>query len=229
MKRLVRAGIGILLSLSTILSVAQESDCDAGLRFFSHPQLATDSICIPVNPERIAVLDPFTFEFSIVLDIPLIATPEIYIDEFTSSFPAYADRFEDVTDTGVPVNLEALLFAQPDIILCRRSACENSFEQLREIAPTVMFDNEGASDWRESSRFYAQVLDLDGEIAYFEDTLDERLDALASEVEMRFGDTSPTISVLRVRPGQLRFYFEDSFAGTTWSTVGLTSPETQSD
>ncbi|MEM9955413.1 MAG: ABC transporter substrate-binding protein [Chloroflexota bacterium] len=221
-----------LVSMVTVLWIftltsAQEVDCETDSYLFEHEHLATESLCIPENAERIAVLDPFTFEFAVALDVPIVATPQIYIEQFTTNFPSYSDAFDAVNDTSIPLNLESLLTANVDIILCRRSACEDSFEQLAQVAPTVMFDNESASDWRESSRFYAEVLGIDDTLVDVEATFDARLTMLAEELEATFGEQAPSISVLRVRPGQLRFYFEDSSAGIIWSSVGFTSPETQ--
>ncbi|NDJ62395.1 MAG: iron-siderophore ABC transporter substrate-binding protein [Chloroflexi bacterium] len=222
MKRLLIA----LLSLIVLLPVsAQDSPCADGFRLIEH---ALGETCVPENPQRIIALDPFTFETMVALDLPIVATPAIYVDELTGKFPQFGERLSDVVDTGIPINIERLLEAEPDVILCRQTACDSLYEQLSAIAPTVFFDNSGAVDWRESARFFAEVVGHGEALAEVEATFDARLDNLRDAITADF-NRPPTVSVLRIRPEQLRLYFEDSFPWAVLSAVGFTSPEGQSD
>lgn len=50
------------------LSASAGSLCDAGFRRFDHELLATDPICIPENPQRIAFIDS-TIAYGIALGV----------------------------------------------------------------------------------------------------------------------------------------------------------------
>ena len=199
--------------------------CEVGFNEVNHAQ---GTNCVPDNPQRIVALDPFTFEAMVALDRPVVATPAIYVDELTAKFPQFSDRLAPVADTGLPINTEVLLATGPDVILCRQTACDDLYDQLNAIAPTVFFDNSSAVDWRESARFFAEVIGQQDRMAELEVAFDARLDALQEAINAQF-DAPPTASVLRIRPSQLRLYFEESFAWTVLSTVGFTSPQAQAD
>ncbi|MFW5709340.1 MAG: ABC transporter substrate-binding protein [Chloroflexota bacterium] len=201
------------------------STCATGTREVAHAQGTT---CVPETPQRIVALDPFTFETMVALNLPIIATPAIYVDELTDKFPQFNDKLSDVVDTGIPINIETLLEAEPDVILCRQTACDGLYEQLSAIAPTVFFDNSGAADWRESARFFAEVIGHGEALAEVEVTFEARLDNLRDVVTAEF-NRPLTVSVLRIRPEQLRLYFEDSFPWTVLSAADFTSPEGQAD
>ncbi|MEO0599466.1 MAG: ABC transporter substrate-binding protein [Chloroflexota bacterium] len=227
---MIKYGVLLLIILSmTLTLVAQDSTCEAGFVWLENDRLASDPLCVPQNPERIVALDPFTFELLVALDIPLVAIPQVYVETLTSNFSQFDDYFTDILDTGIPVNFETLLAATPDIILCRQSACADQYDSLSQVAPTVMFANESAADWRDSAHFYAEVLNTTDELATVEAQFDERLATLTGLVEMNFPDQAPTITVLRVRPNQLRLYFAESSAGVVWSEAGFVSPDSQSD
>jgi len=222
MKRLLIA----LLSLIVLLPVsAQDNPCEDGFRLIEH---ALGETCVPENPQRIVALDPFTFETMIALDLPVVATPAIYIDELTVKFPQFSERLSDVINTGIPINIETLLGVAPDVILCRQTACDGLYEQLSAVAPTVFFDNSGASDWRESARFFAEVVGHEEALAEVEATFEARLENLRDAIAAEF-NSPPTVSALRIRPEQLRLYFEVSFPWTVLSAVGFTSPDGQAE
>ncbi|MEM7331131.1 MAG: ABC transporter substrate-binding protein [Chloroflexota bacterium] len=201
------------------------ADCAANTLLFTHDMLVNDAVCIPERPTRIAALDPFTFEAMVALDAPMVATSGAYMDELLTYAPQFDEMLQSVTDSSSPVNFETLIDVQPDVILCRRTACERNARRLRQIAPTVIFDNTSAADWRESARFYAEVIGMETEMAAIEQDYDERAAMIAASL----GDQSTTLSVMRIQPGRLRLYFERSFAGTVLAAAGFVYPDGQAD
>ncbi|MEM7798029.1 MAG: iron-siderophore ABC transporter substrate-binding protein [Chloroflexota bacterium] len=199
---------------------ASEADCSNGDRFFEHEKLSGDPICIPQQPTRIVALDPFTFEAMIALDAPLVASSDAYMRELLTHAPQLAPQLEEVVNSGIPVNYETLIDLEPDIILCRRTACNRQLRRLRQIAPTVVFDNQSAADWRESARFFAEAIGMQAEMAALEAGYDQRTEMMRSIV----GSEPPKISVMRIQPDRLRLYFNQSFAGIVLTDAGFTFP-----
>lgn len=179
------------------------------------------------QPQRIVALDPFTFEAMVALNAPMVATPGVYINEFLAKFPEYADRFESMERLTSPPEVEQLIVVEPDAILCRESACGRSVRRYRRIAPTVVFENESSADWQVSSRFMAEAIGMAEEHQRIEDHYRKRVATFREALERRFGDNRPTVSTLRVMPGRLRLYFDESFAGVVLSDIGLERPAAQ--
>ena len=120
-----------------------------------------------------------------------------------------------------------MLAAAPDVILCRQTACDGSYDELSQIAPTIFFTNESSADWQESARFFAQAINMTDAIDTLEADYAERIEVFEAALVDAFGATSPTVSVLRVLPERLRLYFGESFAGVVLQDAGMQYPPAQ--
>jgi iron complex transport system substrate-binding protein len=144
-----------------------------------------------------------------------------------AKFPQFEPALAEVTDVGIPFNFEALLAVNPDVILCRQTACDDSYDALSEIAPTIVFANESSADWQASARFFAQAINMTDAIDALEADYAERIDVFEATLVDAFGAASLTVSVLRVLPERLRLYFGESFAGVVLQNAGLQYPSAQ--
>ena len=111
---------------------------------------------VPVSPQRVVVLDTAPLDAALALGIQPIGTivygqPPEYLKEQIQDI--------EIVGEGNQPNLETILRLKPDLILGSKVGLEDRYEQLAQIAPTVLTDGSGrASDWQENLQLYAQAL-----------------------------------------------------------------------
>lgn len=149
------------LVVTVIPAAAQESKCEAGFRLFDHELLATDPVCIPENPQRIASFENAATELLLFTDKEIVGTFGAFTkDEMSASLPPLADKLAPLTGFEWPLNLELLLETSPDLI----ATYENEtmpYDQLSQIAPTVIFAAGIAEgDWKTATEFWSEVFNV---------------------------------------------------------------------
>jgi iron complex transport system substrate-binding protein len=153
----------MLLLLSSITIVAQgETACEGGFRLFNHELLATDPVCVPENPQRIAVQDIAAAELMYALDIEPIAIAADWVNALFGSLPAplgpeLLSYYENIPSFGgFEINLEALLEAQPDLILLNTSySSPEIVDELSLIAPVIVTDTVL---WKDITAMWGEAL-----------------------------------------------------------------------
>jgi len=199
------------------------TECEEGFRIFTH---AMGESCIPEDPQRVVTLEYFSLETAMAVDVkPIGANMNGDIND--QKVPLQ-DRLEGITPVGANLaepNLELILSLKPDLILSIDIFAEEIYEQLSEIAPTVVYEFQGSGEWKEILRFYADAL---GRQEAGEQALDEYLSRV-EELRQVLGDEreSLEISVVRVGQEQLTLYLKTSFIGTILEDVGLPRPPAQ--
>jgi len=206
--------------------------CEQGYRLFEHEYLGSDAVCVPENPERIAVLDLSLLEVVLIQGIEPVAMYEYGRDLIARSNPeinvdviGLTAATADVGNSGAP-NLEVLLETAPDLIIASEyTATTAGLDVLQEIAPTVVFSYPlSQSEYRSSVEFVTAVLGTP-------ETGDEilaGLDArLADFQDLMGGDLSTTnISLVRLRDSLILFV-GGSFGDHLIHEAGLSRPEQQ--
>nr|WP_281372133.1 ABC transporter substrate-binding protein [Modestobacter versicolor] len=118
---------------------------------------------------------------------------------------------------GIPVvatvaepNLEAVLQAEPDLILAAAGLEQDQYDQLAAIAPTVVPDTTTGGDWQEPLHVYAQALGADDELTEELDSITDRATALAdqgaldgSAAVLRWMANGPLVMNSALMPGAL--------------------------
>lgn len=162
---------------------------------------------IPAAPKKIAVLLDYYADHMLELGIkPHASTTSLVDHQF---LPYIADRMEGVIPLGASEspNLEALLKAEPDLILAYAPSHQDIEDSLRKIAPTLMLDGELMNDWRQL------LLEL-GRIVGQEELAQQKLndyltkaESAQEELNRRAGEE--VFVVMRVMPKELRVYGVD--------------------
>jgi iron complex transport system substrate-binding protein len=215
----------IMLAGITGTAIAQDSDattCDDTFRAIEH---AAGTTCVPDDPQRVVVLHPvFMIDNVYALGIEPIGTA-IYTNRY-----AVAPYLEDLgyfdpdatTSLGnlVEPNLELMLELEPDLIL---GLPVHDFELLSDIAPTVIFDYD-QSQWAEFLLDMGDVLNRQGEALALLNEYEDRVQVVREAIG---NPANIDVSVVRVRPGSLRLYVNNSFAGSVLSDVVLDRPAPQ--
>jgi iron complex transport system substrate-binding protein len=187
---------------------AQNTECEAGFRLFDHELLATDPVCVPENPQRIAMMDTIGIELMFVLDTPPAVQIGAYTDQLLMNFPALEEEvtlfFESIPDVGFPSpNPEVILQAQPDLIVIYDFAMQFA-DQLNAIAPTVFVQLLPGVDLELAFDFHAQLLGLEDEVATLLATYGERTAALGMLIDEPIAEQS--IVVARLDAAGLSFF-----------------------
>ncbi|MBP1989889.1 ABC transporter substrate-binding protein [Paenibacillus eucommiae] len=112
-------------------------------------------ISIPAEPQRVIGLSVVYPEFLYALGVTPIAVQNYHPD-----FPAYIkEPFKDTLKMGIgkSPNFEAILTANPDLIIAPTWWADKDYEQLSKIAPTVLLPQR--DKWQDELRDIAEVLD----------------------------------------------------------------------
>lgn len=208
--------------------------CADGQREYTHPALGTvDSVCIPEDPQRIAVFDPNMTSFMIQIGAEPVAHLDIWLTSLVQSHPGLADEVDAWTANSTSVgpapgefNLEALAAADPDIVLTADHYITEVRDQIEAIAPVVAFDyfTNPAADWSGILEIYADAANLDAELAESLTGIEQRIDVLASELEDQEGET---VSIVTNYTGDFQVLLSEWPVSLILERVGLARPDSQ--
>lgn len=176
---------------------------------------------VPVNPQRVVVLDTGELDNALALGAPIIGAPVAEAREYQAYL---ADQLDGITDTGAisEPSLETILTLKPDLILGSKQRHEAIYEQLSAIAPTV-FTESLRVPWQDNFKLHAAALGNSAEAEQIVAAYDVR----TAQIRAALGDNPPTISIIRFRPGQVRLYLKSSYIGYILQDVGLPRPPAQ--
>lgn len=177
---------------------------------------------IPAEPERVASLG--VEDELVTLGVtPAVWAPEDYLKPTLPEVPTAGTSYEP--------NLEAVLAAQPDLILLEQSEGfedRTVYEQLSRVAPTVVILWYGSDDPRDYLRAVGKVLGMseeaEAEIAAYEARLRDARDRLRQTV----GDAP--VAFVRAHPREFRLYGTQGYTNILYSDapgigLGLTPPD----
>lgn len=203
------------------------TECVSGLRLFEHPQLATNPLCVPEDPQRIVTLDRLSFETLIVLDIQPVGAYSGYMENFQIDFPEIKDRVAGITDVGTleSPNVETLVASNPDLIIGDVGRHGQFYDDLSEIAPTTLYQFQHSGQWQDVAMFVTDIVDAKAELEQITQQYETRLVALQNI--MGESATTKEISVVRIMPRNVRLYAKDSFLGSIIADAGLSRPASQ--
>ncbi|MEM7800909.1 MAG: ABC transporter substrate-binding protein [Chloroflexota bacterium] len=213
-----------------------ESDsCEDGFVLFDHEFLATDPVCIPENPERVAALDLASIELMLASGQELIAgsTPlTFFLGNVAPEWgAAFAAQTAGLPALGFPTNLEVLVEVDPDLIVTSVNFMEPGVEeQMAEIAPTVIYNNasqERFQEWVPNLLFAGAAMGLSEEAEALVAGYEERVAALQGALGDSIDGQTVSVVLPREEEGTLGMRMGGSFSGTIFNDVGIQAPEAQ--
>lgn len=173
------------------------------------------------KPERIVVLDSGELDGVLALGITPVG---MATTAGQNGVPSYlADKAKDIKTVGgiSELNLEAIAALKPDLILGSKLRANDLYDKLSAIAPTVMSIRPGFP-WKEDFLLLADSLGEENKATQLLNDYQKRADEVKSKVT-----GSPTISLVRFRPGEIRLYGNLSFIGVILKDIGLPRPKIQ--
>ncbi|MNJ50757.1 putative siderophore-binding lipoprotein YfiY precursor [compost metagenome] len=162
---------------------------------------------IPAEPKKIAVLLDYYSDHLLELGIkPHASTTSLVDNQF---LPYIANKMEGVIPLGASEspNLEALLEAEPDLIIAYEPSHQQIEDSLRKIAPTLLLDGDLMNDWRQ---LFLELGTVVGKEELAQQKLNEYLlkaEAAKQELDRKVGEE--VFVVMRVMPKELRVYGVD--------------------
>jgi iron complex transport system substrate-binding protein len=162
------------------------------------------------------------------LEVPLVlATPVARQDYLNAKLEEQGVEIAPLADT---VNFEAVLAAQPDLIVASSQLDEAAYAQLQKIAPTIAFSRSG---WRDSLPELGAALGLEDRAAAVLGEHEKRIAAARKEIEAYIG-SGETAAFLRVQEEDMRLFFpsilEDpnpyaGYVSIAYEGLGLKAPQ----
>lgn len=123
----------------------------------TYKDMAGNDVVIKEKPKRIAVAFFHFLEPWFGLGVTPVAgdSAKDLLDGFLSLAP-YAKDKAQVMDLGDPMSLERILESKPDLIISATPYNDKIHEQLKQIAPVVVFKNE--MDWKTRLTEFAKLV-----------------------------------------------------------------------
>jgi iron complex transport system substrate-binding protein len=228
-----RTLLPVLAACSALLMggcASTEATEDAGSSDFSVTiEHAMGTTTIEGEPQRIVALDSSYADTTLLLEKELVGITTYR--GYSTDLPEYlGDAREEYASDVVSVgeleapSLEKIAALEPDLIVSAKIRHEALYDQLSQIAPTIMSETTGAT-FKDNIRLLAQAV---GEEELAEEKIADYEQA-AAEVGTAINDKAghPTISVTRFLDGPTRLYLKDTYSGIVLDDAGLARPKAQ--
>ncbi|WP_143167858.1 ABC transporter substrate-binding protein [Chroogloeocystis siderophila] len=139
-------------SSNSVSNSPLQSDC----RIVEH---AMGKTCVPLNPQRVVTIDPFSLENVLAFGIqPVgVAASSDWLEDRDYLRDSLLN-IETVGDFTQP-SLEKILTLKPDLIL-GLTEDKKIYSQLMQIAPTILFDFASSGQWKDILMHNAETLGM---------------------------------------------------------------------
>ncbi|APO46469.1 hypothetical protein BS614_22160 [Paenibacillus xylanexedens] len=158
---------------------------------------------IPANPQKIVGLSVVYPEFLYSLGIVPIA-----VQNYHEDFPSYLQEpFANTMKMGIgrTPNFEALMEADPDLIIAPDWWSKKDYDQLTLIAPTVLLPQR--DDWRDELRDMAKILDKEEQAEKVIQDLVDKEKVAAAKLDKLIGEE--TVLYIRVMEKEIVLHGEN--------------------
>jgi iron complex transport system substrate-binding protein len=187
---------------------------------------------VPINPQRVVTLDTGHLANALALGIQPVGSTAWYRTEHQSGLspvePYLVDRTEELTILGYgfsadQVSLEKLLTLQPDLIMAV-SPHKAIYNQLSQIAPTVLYDYASGDGWKNFLRSSSEALGKTQEAETLLSEYDQRIQDFKQKMGSRL---SMQVSVIHPLREGSRIMYKEFFGGSVIQDAGLSRPPEQ--
>ena len=179
---------------------------------------------IPANPERIVDLSGNSDILSI-LGYKVIGTANSDAYDYTKCPSYLEDTLEGAEILGYSMqdtmDVEAIMNLNPDLIVIS-TVQEKMYDQLNEIAPTVMIQLE-ALNWKDDVRSFAKVFNKEDVANEWLENYEAKAKEAGDKIKKEYGEDTSYLSVL-ASGGQLFIFDGAGFGSVLYEDMGLTKP-----
>jgi iron complex transport system substrate-binding protein len=178
--------------------------------------------CVPLNPQRLVVLGVPTMANALALGVKPVGTV-LYFDKIPPYLKGKLDGIKTVGTSGQP-NLEKILTLRPDLIIAMNE-WGVSYQQLSQIAPTVVDNWQGYPSWKDHFNFVAEVLAKTEAAEQVWANYEQRIQKLRAALNDKYRDIE--VSYVYLCCGGISIDLKNSFSGMILDEAGLSRPPTQ--
>ena len=180
---------------------------------------------IPADPQRIVDLSGNS-DILEILGYDVIGTANSDAYDYTK-FPSYLEETLDgATILGYSMqdtmDVEAVMNLNPDLIIIS-TVQEKMYDQLSEIAPTVMIQLE-ALNWKDDIMTLAEILGREDVAKEWLLNYEEKASAAGAEIRGEYGEDTTYLSFL-ASGGQFFVFDGAGFGSVLYDDMGLAKPE----
>ncbi len=188
---------------------------------------ATGPVLVPGEPMRVVVLDTDVLDSALTLGITpvgaaLPARDARYPDYWPTSRTAGIRLVGPAGATDLPT-VRAL---RPDLILSNQARDGDRYDQLRELAPTVLTQTTGAP-WKANFQLHAQALSREAAAAAFVGSYQKHTGQVVQALSAAKLSGRKVSLVRFVEGGGIRLFGRQSFPGTVLSDAQVGRPDAQ--
>ncbi|WP_395294791.1 ABC transporter substrate-binding protein [Kitasatospora hibisci] len=188
---------------------------------------ANGPVTVPGAPMRVVTLDTAELDSALTLGITPVGAALAAAD---AGFPDYwpASRLSGTARVGAigTPDLSAIRALRPDLILTNQARDGARYDQLREIAPTVMTQTAGAP-WKADFQVHAQALSRQAAAAAFVSSYQRHVAQVVQALSNARASGRRVSLVRFVEGGGIRMYGKQNFPGTVLADVQLGRPDAQ--
>ncbi|MEU6991569.1 iron-siderophore ABC transporter substrate-binding protein [Streptomyces sp. NPDC046465] len=183
---------------------------------------AMGDVKVPEAPRRVIVLDTAELDSAITLGVRPVGATHV---EASSGFLSYLPKDEvgGIKDVGEMMNpnMEAIAALKPDLILTSKIRHAAKYDQLKQIAPTVMTESTGYP-WKENFQVHAEALGKKAEAAKTVAAYRAHAKKVTAAIGGRAKAGQTEVNVVRFIEGaDIRLYGDQSYIATVLKDVGL--------
>lgn len=186
-------------------------------------QHALGETCVPNQPQRVIALTVPSLGDALALGVKPIASI-VYFDDAPPYLAEHLESIEILGKEEQP-NIEKIVALKPDLIIGIQYSTEAIYDQLSQIAPTVVDDWEGYPSWRDHFNFVAEVLGKTEEAEQVWTNYYQRIESLKAALGNRLQDLE--VSFVHICCGTIDMDLKNSFNGSILADVGLRRPPAQ--
>ncbi|MEO1290357.1 MAG: hypothetical protein AAFV93_21605, partial [Chloroflexota bacterium] len=140
------------------------------------------------------------------------------------NYPTLATQIDGIENLGAlsVTSVEAIIAVDPDLIIGVDTRFL-AFYDVLSVAPTLLYTFHHSGEWQDVAAFAAAATNNEG----LYDTQMTIYEARVEDFQSLLGDEEVEVSVVRIRPEELRLYVLASFPSSVIEDVGLLRPESQ--
>ncbi|RBY80936.1 iron-siderophore ABC transporter substrate-binding protein [Geodermatophilus sp. TF02-6] len=167
-------------------------------------------VTVPAEPQRVIALAESALDVALSVGVTPVGTTASRGGDAPPGYLGGAAADIPVVATVAEPNLEAVLQAEPDLILAAAGLEQAQYDALAAIAPTVVPETPERGDWQAPLHAYAEALGADDELTGKLDAVADRAAALAgtgvlrgSAAVVRWAANGPVLMNATTMPGSL--------------------------
>ncbi|MFF2618117.1 ABC transporter substrate-binding protein [Kitasatospora sp. NPDC058046] len=188
---------------------------------------ATGPVVVPGAPMRVVVLDTDVLDSALTLGItPVGAALPARDTRYPEYWPTSRTAGIRLVGPAGSPDLPTVRALRPDLILSNQTRDGDRYEQLREIAPTVLTQTAGAP-WKADFQLHAQALNREAAAAAFAGAYQKHAGQVAQALAAAKLSGRKVSLVRFVEGGGIRLFGRQSFPGTVLADAQVGRPDAQ--